>query len=70
MRAAMLRAATRRGCSRMTAPSAASAGGTLVVLPVPGAAVMTAARRSRMRARISGIQGSIGSEGGIVPECC
>ena len=60
MRAAILRAATRRGCSRITGPSPASAGGTRVVLPVPGAAVTTTARRSRTRARISGIQGLMG----------
>ena len=44
----------------MTGPSAASAGGTRVVLPVPGAAVTTAALFSRTRPTISWIQGSIG----------
>ena len=62
----MLRAATRRGCSRMTGPSAARAGGTRVVLPVPGAAVTTAARFSLTRAMISGIQGLMGRGGGTM----
>ena len=45
----------------MTGPSAASAGGTRVVLPAPGAAVNTSALRSRTSARISGTNASIGS---------
>ena len=61
IRRAMLRAATLRGCSTMTGPSTASAGGTLVVLPAPGAAVTTTARDSRTRARISAKNGSMGS---------
>ncbi len=47
IRLAIARAATRRGCSSSTGPSAVSAGGTRVVLPAPGAAVTTSARRSR-----------------------
>ena len=46
---AIARAATRRGCSTITGPSAASAGGTRVVLPAPGAAERTSARRARTR---------------------
>ena len=45
IRLAIARAATRRGCRRISGPSAASMGGTRVVLPAPGAAVTTAARR-------------------------
>ena len=45
MRRAMARAATRRGCSTNTRPASISAGGTRVVLPAPGAAISTAARR-------------------------
>ena len=44
---AIERAATRRGCSSSTRPRRTSAGGTRVVLPAPGAAVTTTARRSR-----------------------
>ena len=60
MRAARLLAATRRGCRTITGPSTASAGGTRVVFPAPGAAVTTTARESRTLARISGRRGSIG----------
>src|SRR5437899_2579667 len=62
MRAAIARAATRRGCSRMTGPSASSAGGTRVVFPAPGAAVTTAARDRRTVSRIESRNGSIGRE--------
>src|SRR5580692_6803140 len=61
MRAAIARAATRRGWSRMTGPSANSAGGTRVVLPAPGAAVTTTARDRRTRSTIWSTYGSIGS---------
>src|SRR5580765_4229971 len=61
IRAAIARAATRRGWSRITGPSASSAGGTRVVLPAPGAAVITAARDRRTRSTISSSRGSIGS---------
>ena len=63
MRVARLRAATRRGWSTITGPSTASAGGTRVVLPAPGAAVTTTARESRTLARMSGIAESMGREG-------
>ena len=49
MRRAMARAATRRGCSTSTGPSAASAGGSRVVLPAPGGATTTTARWRRTR---------------------
>src|SRR5262249_2472119 len=61
MRRAMARAATRRGCSRMSAPSSASAGGTRVVFPAPGGAVTTRARCLRTSATISARRSSIGS---------
>ena len=57
---AIARAATRRGCSRMTRPSPTSAGGTRVVLPAPGAAVTTTARDRRTRSTIASRNGSIG----------
>ena len=38
IRRATARAATRRGCSRMTGPASSSAGGMRVVLPAPGEA--------------------------------
>ena len=64
MRRARLRAATRRGCSTITRPSAAhSAGGTRVVLPAPGGATTTAAPRSRTAATMAGRCGSMGSGG-------
>src|SRR5689334_16211178 len=61
MRAAIARAATRRGWSRMTGPSATSAGGTRVVLPAPGEATTTAARARRTSSTIESMYGSIGS---------
>src|SRR6185295_8344918 len=45
----------------MTGPSGRSAGGTRVVLPAPGAAVITAARDRRTRSTIWSRNGSIGS---------
>ena len=48
IRRASARAATLRGCRRITRPSFTRAGGTRVVLPDPGGATMTAALRSRM----------------------
>jgi hypothetical protein len=60
-RAAIARAAMRRGWSRMTGPSAISAGGMRVVLPAPGAAVTTAARDRRTRSAISSRNASTGS---------
>src|SRR5206468_769744 len=48
--------------SRITGPSAASAGGTRVVFPAPGAAVTTAAREERTAATIRSMWESIGSE--------
>src|SRR5688572_21824394 len=60
IRRAIARAATRRDCSTITGPSAASAGGTRVVLPAPGAAERISARRDRAAARISGMKSSIG----------
>jgi hypothetical protein len=62
MRRAMARAATRRGCSTMTGPSGRSAGGTRVVLPAPGGATTTSARRARTARTISGRCASIGSD--------
>src|SRR5439155_17250474 len=60
MRDAIARAATRRGWSRITGPSLTSAGGTRVVLPAPGAAVITAARHRLTSATMSSRKGSIG----------
>ena len=60
IRRAIARAATRRGCSTITGPSAASAGGTLVVLPAPGAALRITARCLRTSLSTWGTYGSIG----------
>ena len=49
MRRASARAATRRGCSRIVRPIAASAGGMRVVLPEPGGATID---RAAMRADV------------------
>src|SRR5215469_1994802 len=49
----------------MTGPSSTSAGGTRVVLPAPGAAVTTSARRSRTRPAIASRWASIGSGSSI-----
>src|SRR5207249_7301545 len=62
MRRDTARAATRRGCSSSTGPSAINAGGTLVVLPAPGWAVMTTARDRLTQSRISGRYESMGSD--------
>jgi hypothetical protein len=51
----MDRAATRRGCKTITGPSAASAGGTLVVFPAPGAAETITTRRERRRSTMAGM---------------
>jgi hypothetical protein len=45
----------------MTGPPATSAGGTLVVLPAPGAAVITTARDFVSAALIAGMKASTGS---------
>src|SRR6185436_17455958 len=62
IRRATERAATRRGCSTTTRPESATAGGTRVVLPVPGGATTTAARCEASAARTSGRLASSGSE--------
>ena len=61
IRRAMARAATRRGCSTSTGPSAASAGGSRVVLPAPGGATTTAARCRRTASTTASTCASIGS---------
>ena len=55
------RAAARRGCRSSTGPASGSAGGTRVVLPAPGSATTTAARRRCNAAAISEMNASIGS---------
>src|SRR5438552_10816195 len=62
MRCAMARAATRRGCSRISGPASMRAGGTRVVLPAPGCADTTTARDRRTCSTISPTNGSIGSD--------
>src|SRR5690606_665233 len=54
------RAATRLGCRTMTRPASTRAGGTLVVLPAPGAATSTAARRRARASRTWSRWASIG----------
>ena len=61
IRRAIERAATRRGWSRKTGPSATSAGGTRVVLPEPGGATSTAARAPARASRTRPTCASIGS---------
>src|SRR6187549_2963955 len=61
IRRATERAAIRRGCSTTTRPVSATAGGTRVVLPVPGGATTTAARCEASAARTSGRLASTGS---------
>ena len=72
---ATARAATRRGCSRMTGPASTRAGGMRVVLPAPGEADSTTARRRARASRtsatcasiISGTSGLNGLNGGEAP---
>src|SRR3954471_12615638 len=68
IRAAMARAATRRGCNSTTGPSASSAGGTRVVFPAPGAAVTTTARDRRTESTIESRYASIGSGARCIDE--
>ena len=68
IRRATERAATRRGCSTTTRPVSATAGGTRVVLPVPGGATTTAARCEASAARTSGRLASTGSGGRAAPQ--
>jgi len=69
MRAAITRAATRRGCSRMTGRRRSSAGGTRVVFPAPGWAVMTMARERRRWSAMRSRNASIGSGAPPVIAC-
>ena len=67
IRRATARAARRRGCRRMTGPASTSAGGMRVVLPAPGDADSTTARRRASVSRTSATCASITVEAAVKP---